>query len=125
ERLGKRFGGFVALEDISLSVAAGERVGLIGPNGSGKSTLVNCICGTMRNEDGSVRFDCRPLDCAAAHQRSRLGLAAAFQLPRPSASLSLIDNMRIPLLYAVAARSQRRAAADIEARCLALLREVG
>ena len=125
EDLGKRFGGFVALDSISLAVRAGERVGLIGPNGSGKSTLVNCICGTMRNEAGSVRFDGRPLDGAAAHQRTRLGLARTFQLPRPFASLSLIDNMRIPLLYAVAARSQRRAAADIEARCLALLREVG
>ena len=66
ERLGKRFGGFVALEDISLSVAAGERVGLIGPNGSGKSTLVNCICGTLRNEAGSVRFDGHRLDAVLA-----------------------------------------------------------
>jgi branched-chain amino acid transport system ATP-binding protein len=48
--LGKRFGGFVALENISLNVPAGERLGLIGPNGSGKSTLVNCICGTLQNE---------------------------------------------------------------------------
>jgi branched-chain amino acid transport system ATP-binding protein len=50
DKLGKRFGGFVALENISLSVRPGERLGLIGPNGSGKSTLVNCICGTLRNE---------------------------------------------------------------------------
>ena len=55
--LGKRFGGFVALEAIDLAVQPGERVGLIGPNGSGKSTLVNCLCGTLRNEIGSVRFD--------------------------------------------------------------------
>ena len=58
--LGKRFGGFVALDGISLSVAPGERVGPIGPNGSGKSTLVNCICGTLRNEAGTVRFDGQP-----------------------------------------------------------------
>ena len=49
ESLSKRFGGFIALENISLSVRAGERIGLIGPNGSGKSTLVNCICGTLQN----------------------------------------------------------------------------
>ena len=125
ENLGKRFGGFVALENISLSVRAGERVGLIGPNGSGKSTLVNCICGTMRNEAGSVSFGGHPLAGATAHQRTRLGLARTFQLPRPFASLSLLDNLRIPLLYAVAARGQRRSAAEVEARCLALLREVG
>ncbi|HEX3937986.1 MAG TPA: ATP-binding cassette domain-containing protein, partial [Xanthobacteraceae bacterium] len=59
DNLGKRFGGFVALENISLSVPAGERLGLIGPNGSGKSTLVNCICGTLRNEQGTVHFDGR------------------------------------------------------------------
>ena len=57
ENLSKRFGGFVALDGINLSVAQGERVGLIGPNGSGKSTLVNCMCGTLQNETGTVQFD--------------------------------------------------------------------
>src|SRR5579863_5983860 len=124
--LGKRFGGFVALESISLSVRAGERVGLIGPNGSGKSTLVNCICGTLRNEAGSVHFDGKVLDGATAHQRTRRGLARTFQLPRPFASLSIADNLRIPLLYAVAARGgAHRSVADLEARCIDLLREVG
>ena len=53
--LGKRFGGFVALDGINLTVAAGERLGLIGPNGSGKSTLVNCLSGTLRHD--TVRHD--------------------------------------------------------------------
>ena len=123
--LGKRFGGFVALENISLSVRAGERVGLIGPNGSGKSTLVNCICGTLQNEAGSVHFDGHLLDGAKAHQRTRRGLARTFQLPRPFASLSLLDNMRIPLFYTVAARGARHSMHDIETRCIDLLREVG
>jgi len=125
DRLGKRFGGFVALENISLSVRPGERVGLIGPNGSGKSTLVNCICGTLRNEAGSVRFGGHQLAGASAHRRTRLGLARTFQLPRPFTSLCLLDNLRIPLLYTVAARGRRRSAAEVEAHCLALLREVG
>jgi branched-chain amino acid transport system ATP-binding protein len=124
ENLGKRFGGFVALENISLNVATGERLGLIGPNGSGKSTLVNCICGTLHNEQGSVRFDGRAIDGLAAHRRTRLGLARSFQLPRPFVSLTLIDNIRIPLLYTVAAREKHQAQ-DIEARCIDLLREVG
>jgi branched-chain amino acid transport system ATP-binding protein len=123
--LSKRFGGFVALENISLNVAAGERLGLIGPNGSGKSTLVNCICGTLHNERGSVRFDGRKIDGLAAHQRTHLGLARSFQLPRPFVSLNLIDNIRIPLLYTVEARQKHRAAQDVEARCVDLLREVG
>jgi len=125
ERLGKRFGGFVARDEISLSVATGERVGLIGPNGSGKSTLVNCICGTLRNEAGSVRFDGQRLDGSTAHQRTRRGLARTFQLPRPFTSLNLLDNMRVPLLYTVTARGGSRTVTEIEARCVELLREVG
>ncbi len=124
--LGKRFGGFVALEQIELSVEPGERLGLIGPNGSGKSTLVNCICGTLRNEAGTVRFDGMGLDRLPAHRRTRLGLARSFQLPRPFASLTLADNLRIPLLYTVNARRGRRlGAGDIEQRCTELLELFG
>src|SRR5215475_15132240 len=125
ERLGKRFGGFVALDEISLSVTAGERLGLIGPNGSGKSTLVNCICGTLRNELGQVRFDGQALDGLSAHQRTRRGLARSFQLPRPFASLTLADNLRIPILYTVNARGGVAiTGASIDARCRAVLGEV-
>src|SRR5579872_6459649 len=101
ENLGKRFGGFVALENIALSVPAGERLGLIGPNGSGKSTLVNCICGTLRNELGRIEFAGQALDGLSAHQRTRRGVARSFQLPRPFASMSLLENVRIPILYTV------------------------
>jgi branched-chain amino acid transport system ATP-binding protein len=124
--LGKRFGGFAALQGIDLEVAEGERLGLIGPNGSGKSTLVNCICGTLRNEAGSVHFAGRALDGLTAHQRTRAGLARSFQLPRPFGSLSLAENLRIPILYTVNARGgESLAGAAIEARCRDLLAEVG
>jgi branched-chain amino acid transport system ATP-binding protein len=126
EDLGKRFGGFVALESIGLAVAPGERVGLIGPNGSGKSTLVNCLCGTLRNETGTVKFDGVELDGYSAHQRTRLGMARSFQLPRPFFSMNLVDNLRIPLLYAAGARSGAHlTAAEIDARCAELLGLVG
>jgi len=121
ENLGKRFGGFIALDNITLSIPAGERLGLIGPNGSGKSTLVNCICGTLRNEQGTVQFGGQRLDGLQAHQRTHLGLARSFQLPRPFVSLTLADNIRIPLLYTVAARSgSHHAAHAIEERCVGL-----
>src|ERR1700750_1846283 len=103
--LSKRFGGFVALDGIDLPVAAGERVGLIGPNGSGKSTLVNCLCGALGNYSGAVRFDGRNIGGLSAHQRTRLGMARSFQLPRPFTSMTVADNIRVPLLYAVSARS--------------------
>jgi branched-chain amino acid transport system ATP-binding protein len=124
--LGKRFGGFVALEHIDLRVGAGDRLGLIGPNGSGKSTLVNCLCGTLHNETGTVTFGGQRIDGLAAHRRTRLGLARSFQLPKPFRTLSLIDNLRVPLLYAVSARHGHHwAAGEVEARCHALLRDVG
>ena len=106
--LSKRFGGFVALDGIDLTVASGERLGLIGPNGSGKSTLVNCLCGTLQNETGSVVFDGRPLDGLIAHERTRLGLARSFQLPKPFHTLDLVDNLRVPLIYTVNARHGHR-----------------
>ena len=102
--LSKRFGGFVALDGIDLAVTAGERVGLIGPNGSGKSTFVNCICGTLTNETGTVRFDGELVNGMLTHERTRRGMARSFQLPRPFATLTVADNLRVPLLYTVNAR---------------------
>ena len=102
--LGKRFGGFVALENIDFSVRAGERVGLIGPNGSGKSTFVNCLSGVLHNETGTVHFDGHDLNGLPAYRRTRLGIARSFQLPRPFRSLTVAQNLRIPLLYTVNAR---------------------
>ncbi len=122
DQVSKRFGGFVALDDISLSVAEGERVGLIGPNGSGKSTLVNCICGTLRNETGSVTFAGETVDGMAAHERTRRGLARSFQLPRPFISLTVAENIRVPLLYTVNARpGHHLTAPELDDRCVELL----
>jgi len=124
--LGKRFGGFVALDGIDLEVQQGERLGLIGPNGSGKSTLVNCVCGTLQNEQGSVRFADEALDGLSAHQRTRRGLARSFQLPRPFATMTLAENVRIPILYSVNARpSGHLHGGAVDERCLELLGMVG
>ena len=119
--LGKRFGGFIALDGIELAVRDGERLGLIGPNGSGKSTLVNCMCGTLRHEMGSVRFAGHILNGLSAHERTRLGLARSFQLPRPFNTLTLAENLRVPLLYA----GRHGSARGIDDHCIDLLRMVG
>ncbi|MGA2089533.1 MAG: ATP-binding cassette domain-containing protein, partial [Stellaceae bacterium] len=126
ENLGKRFGGFVALESIDLDVAQGERLGLIGPNGSGKSTLVNCISGTLRNETGTVQFDNRRMDGLPPHQRTRLGLARSFQLPKPFHSMTVAENLHVPLLYTVNARHETHLSnAAIDRRVEELLQQVG
>jgi branched-chain amino acid transport system ATP-binding protein len=96
----KRFGGFIALDTVSVDVRPGERLGLIGPNGSGKSTLVNCISGMLRNEGGSILFDGVDIRGMPAHQRTRIGIARSFQIPKPFTSMTVIENLAIPLEYA-------------------------
>ena len=124
--VGKRFGGFVALDGIDLDVQQGERLGLIGPNGSGKSTLVNCVCGTLHNDGGTVHFAGQLLDGLAAHRRTHMGLARSFQLPRPFMSLTVMDNLRVPLLYTVRRRSLLISSPrELDERCFELLRMVG
>jgi branched-chain amino acid transport system ATP-binding protein len=124
--LGKRFGGFVALDGIDLSVTQGERLGLIGPNGSGKSTLVNCMCGTLQNETGTVQFDGHAMNGLPANIRTHRGMARSFQLPRPFVTMTVAENLRIPLLYTVNARpGQHLSPAEIEARCADLASMVG
>jgi branched-chain amino acid transport system ATP-binding protein len=126
ENLSKRFGGFVALDGIQLEVAKGERLGLIGPNGSGKSTLVNCMSGTLHNETGTVHFDGTAMNGLSAHQRTHLGLARSFQLPRPFHSLSVADNIRVPLLYTVRLRRDvPHTKEEMDHRCHEVLGLVG
>jgi len=124
--LGKRFGGFVALDSIDLSVNPGERLGLIGPNGSGKSTLVNCMCGTLQNETGTVDFDGHAMNGMPANVRTHRGMARSFQLPRPFVSMTVAQNLRVPILYTVNARPGKHLApAEIDARCADLAALVG
>ena len=98
--LSKRFGGFLALNDISFTVMPSERVGLIGPNGSGKSTFVNCISGTLPITTGTVMLDNTRIDGMQPHLRTRMGLARSFQLPRPFGKLTVAENLKVPMLYA-------------------------
>ena len=94
QNLTKRFGGFVALDSVSLHLDKGERLGLIGPNGSGKTTMIDCISGALFNDEGSVVFDGRDITKLPAYQRAHLGIARSFQIPRPFRSMTIIENLR-------------------------------
>lgn len=96
----KRFGGFTALNGVSLSVKAGERFGLIGPNGSGKTTLINCVSGTLPVDGGAIRFEGREITALPPYQRTRLGIVRTFQIPKPFTSMTVLENLGIPLEYA-------------------------
>ena len=96
----KRFGGFQALTAVSVRIRHGERFGLIGPNGSGKTTLINCISGTLRPDGGRILFEDRDITMLPPHRRTRLGIARSFQIPKPFTSMTVLENLLVPLEYA-------------------------
>ncbi len=98
--LTKRFGGFVALDGVNVHLDPGERLGLIGPNGSGKTTMINCISGALFSDGGEIVFEGRDITALPAHRRARLGIARSFQIPKPFRSMTVIENLYIPLEYA-------------------------
>ncbi len=77
--IAKSFAGIVALDDVSLAVQAGERVGLIGPNGAGKTTFFNCVLGVIRPDHGTVRLDGEDISRLPVHARARRGIGRTFQ----------------------------------------------
>jgi branched-chain amino acid transport system ATP-binding protein len=119
----KQFGGFTALDRVSLDIADGERFGLIGPNGSGKTTLINCISGVFPNDAGSIVFDGAELSHLPAYKRTRRGIARSFQIPRPFVSMSVLENLVVPLEYVVHRGSLHLA--DTEAEAMEILRSIG
>jgi len=98
--LTKRFGGFVALDNVSVDIRPGERFGLIGPNGSGKTTLINCISGAFRTEAGTVVFGGEDITPLPPHMRTRRGIARSFQIPRPFKSMTVAENLMVALDFA-------------------------
>lgn len=111
----KHFGGFTALSGVSLNVPKGERLGLIGPNGSGKTTLINCISGALFNEEGSIGFKGEPISKLPAYQRTRKGIARSFQIPKPFRSMTVLENLLVPLSYVrgVSGQAATQAAEEI------------
>jgi branched-chain amino acid transport system ATP-binding protein len=112
--LSKRFGGFLAVNQVSFEVRQGEILGLIGPNGSGKSTTFNLIAGTLAPSAGSIRFDGAEISGLPAYRVCRLGIGRTFQIPRPFRKLPLIDNVALGAYYSQAggisqAEARRRA----------------
>jgi branched-chain amino acid transport system ATP-binding protein len=101
ERVGKRFGGVVATDRVSLEVVAGEVHALIGPNGAGKTTLVGLISGALAIDQGEILFEEKRITGMKQHDRVRAGLARSYQITSIFRKLSVLDNLAL----AVQARS--------------------
>jgi branched-chain amino acid transport system ATP-binding protein len=122
--LTKSFGGFVALDNISVEIRKGERFGLIGPNGSGKTTLVNCISGALRPSRGVVLLRGEDITELPPSQRARRGIARSFQIPRPFRSMSVLENLMVALDFAVG-RPVMESAAHRQDAAMAILARIG
>jgi branched-chain amino acid transport system ATP-binding protein len=88
----KRFGGLVAVRDVSFDLNEGEILFVIGPNGAGKTTLFNLITGFLRPDEGEVSFQGRSLNKIAPHEATRLGIGRTFQIVQPLGSLTVLEN---------------------------------
>ena len=111
----KSFSGVQALVGVDLVVYQGEILGLVGPNGSGKSTLINVVSGHYRADAGRMMFRGRNLAGWNAYRIARAGLSRTYQIPRPFARLSVLDNVIVNGMFGHARLS--RARAEGEARC--------
>lgn len=133
KQLTKQFGGFTALSQVSIDVASGERFGLIGPNGSGKTTLINCISGALRSDGGNIYFDGQEISTLPAYQRTRRGIARSFQIPKPFASMSVLENLIVPLEYVRSSRNGSKSsssnsgggAGSVQDRAMDILQQMG
>lgn len=91
----KKFGGFVATNDVTLNVAAGARHALIGPNGAGKTTLINLLTGFLEPTAGSVILNDKDVTTLAQHQRVKRGLARTFQINRLFADMTVLESVTL------------------------------
>ncbi len=94
-----RFGGVVAVRDVSFDLFPGEIVGLIGPNGAGKTTLLNVVSGLAGRHDGTVAFDGETISGRKPHVIARKGIARTFQIVQPFKNLTVLQNVSIGAMF--------------------------
>jgi branched-chain amino acid transport system ATP-binding protein len=114
----KSYGGVTAVSGMSFALRRGEIVGLIGPNGAGKTTLINLITGVDRPTEGTITFRGTRLNGLRPHRIGRLGVARTFQVMRPFANLTVLENVAVGAMYGAggqgrSSREAMRKAAEI------------
>jgi ABC-type uncharacterized transport system ATPase subunit len=117
EAVTRRFGGVIAVEDVTLRIPVGGLVCIIGPNGAGKSTLFNMLCGTVRPTSGRILLRGVDITGMSVHQFARAGIARKFQIPSVFATMTVRDNLAV----AVRGGSER----DVELKTDEILQLLG
>jgi branched-chain amino acid transport system ATP-binding protein len=119
EHVTKRFGRVVIAEDLSLTVGAGDIVGIVGPNGAGKTSLFGLISGDLAPDGGEVRFGGRTITGMDAAGRCRLGIGRTYQVPRPFGDMTVFENLLVAAQQGAGLRRRASYAAAVEALDLA------
>lgn len=120
DQVSKAFGALLVTRDVSLTVQAGDAVGIIGPNGAGKTTLFSLVAGTQRTSAGRIWFDGKDVTRWSAARRCKAGIARSFQVPQPFIGLSTFENVLVAALFGGA-----RAFREAERRALEVLQRTG
>jgi branched-chain amino acid transport system ATP-binding protein len=120
DAVSKSFGALRVVDGVSLSVAAGETLGILGPNGAGKTTLFNLISGDLRADAGAIVFDGRDVTRDPPHRRCRLGVGRSYQIPQPWGAMTVFENLVAAASFGTGKRERQTYARAVE-----ILRETG
>jgi len=93
--LTKKFGGLVAVNNLSFHMEEGEAIGLMGPNGSGKTTVFNLIMGDFKQDSGEIFFEGKEISKYPTHQRVKMGIARTYQVPRPFHEMTVMEDIQL------------------------------
>lgn len=99
EHVTKRFGGLLAVNDLTLTVKENQFLGVIGPNGAGKTTLLNVITGYFHPANGTITFEGERIDGKRPYEICRLGIARTFQVVQPFPEMTVLDNAMTGALF--------------------------
>ena len=99
DHVSKAYGALTVVDQLSLTVNAGEALGVIGPNGAGKSSMFNLITGDVAPNGGSIRLDGLDITAMQPHARSRLGIGRSYQIPQPFANMTVFENLLVGALF--------------------------
>ncbi len=128
--LTKRFGGLVAVNNVSMSVEERRLSMIIGPNGSGKTTLINCLSGFLKVDGGDVYYKDKNITRIPPHRRVGMGLTRTFQIPSPFKKLSVLDNLLVSyrfnpgekLIFSIFRNKWKKVERDVVKKALNILK---
>jgi branched-chain amino acid transport system ATP-binding protein len=116
----KSYGALKVTDGVSLSVEAGQTLGILGPNGAGKTTLFNLVSGDVRLDSGRIEYDGRDISALKPHQRCRAGIGRSYQVPQPFGHMTVFENLVTAAVFGAGLRER-----DAWARAAEVLAQTG